>query len=222
MKFTRCLFALGLAWLGLAFSSAAYAQDVPKIEVGVHATLIKLGDFRLQIPGFDETQRGFGGRVTVNVTEHFSIEGEMNLFPKDFRLNISKFSGVLIEKLDQDKVVQGLLGIKYGVRSNRFGIFAKARPGYTKVRLRTERDDGPGAPSPIDDIFRWSGGYCLDLGGVFEVYPSKHTQFRLDFGNTRIRYNERALSPTGQVLDFYDLRYTRNNLQIMAGFGFRF
>ena len=88
--------ALSLAMLCSLFGATAYAQDVPRIEVGVHATAIRLGSFRLQIPGFDETQRGFGGRVTVNVTEHFSVEGEANIFPKDFRLNVKKLSGVLM------------------------------------------------------------------------------------------------------------------------------
>jgi hypothetical protein len=208
--------------LCLLFSAKTFAQDVPKLEVGIHATLIKLGDFRISLPQFDETQRGFGGRMTVNVTEHFSIEGEVNLFPKDYRLNVITTQNTLRELVNQDRTVQTLVGVKYGVRSNRFGLFAKARPGYTRVRLRTEIDDLPGAPRPRDDIFRWNGGYCLDLGGVFEIYPTKLLQLRFDFGNTRIRYKERALSPQGQELDFYNLNYTRNNLQIMAGIGFRF
>jgi hypothetical protein len=198
------------------------AQDTPRLEIGIHATAIRLGDFRITLPQFEETQRGFGGRMTVNVTERFSIEGEVNVFPKDYRLNIVTTQNTLRELVNMDRTVQGLLGVKYGVRSNRFGLFAKARPGYTKVRLQTEIDDLPGAPRPRDDIFRWSGGYCLDLGVVFEVYPSKHTQFRLDFGNTRIRYTENALSPRGVIDEFKTLKYTSNNLQVSAGFGFRF
>ncbi len=223
MKQKRHPLALSLALLCSLLGATAYAQDVPRVEIGVQATWLKVGSFRLEIPGFDETQRGFGGRVTVNVTEHFSIEGEVNAFPKDFRLSINKFSNVLNEKLTQDGVVQVLGGIKYGVRSNRFGLFAKARPGFTRVLLVTERKDLPGAPTPINDIFRFNGGYCIDIGGVFEIYPSKHTQFRFDIGDTRIRYKERKLASVGgPELPNFNPNYTRNNLQFSMGFGLRF
>ena len=223
MKRKQHPLALSLALLCTLLSATAYAQDVPRVEIGAQVTAIQLGSFRLAVPGFEETQRGFGGRVTINVTEHFSIEGEVNVFPKDFRLSINKFSNVLNEKLSQDKVVQALGGIKYGVRSNRFGLFAKARPGITRVFLVTERHDLPGAPTPINDVFRFKGSYCLDLGVVFEVYPSKHTQFRFDVGDTRIRYKERKLSSAGGTeLPNYNPNYTRNNLQVMLGFGLRF
>jgi Outer membrane protein beta-barrel domain len=223
MKLKRHPLALGLPLLCLLLSATAYAQDVPRVEIGLQVTSLKVGSFRLEIPGFDETQRGFGGRLTVNVTEHFSIEGEVNVFPKDFRLSINKLSNVLNEKLTQDGVLQAVGGIKYGVRSNRFGLFAKARPGITRVQVLTERKDLPGAPTPINDFFRFRGAYCLDIGGVFEIYPSKHTQVRFDIGDTRIRYKERKLAtPSGAELPNFNPNYTRNNLQFSMGFGFRF
>lgn len=221
MQRTQCSFWLCLVWLGL-LSVAGLAQDTPRLEIGVHATALKLGDFRITLPDFKETQRGFGGRMTINVTDHLSFEGEVNLFPKDYRLNIVTTQNTLRNLVNQDQVVQTLAGVKYGVRSNRFGLFAKARPGYTKVRLQNAIRNEPNAPRPVDEVFRFNGGYCLDLGAVFEVYPSKHTQFRLDFGNTRIRYKERLFNSQGVEDPFKALNYTRNNLQISAGFGFRF
>ncbi len=57
--------------------------------------------------------------------------------------------------------------------------------------------------------------FNIDVGGVFEYYPTRNTVFRVDVGDTIICYNAqppRDINPT----------FTRHNLQTSIGFGFRF
>jgi len=76
------------------------------------------------------------------------------------------------------------------------------------------------APSPPLDILLFqqeipSTFFNIDVGGVFEYYPSRRTVFRMDVGDTIIRYaaqEPKVINPT----------FTRHNLQASVGFGFRF
>ena len=57
--------------------------------------------------------------------------------------------------------------------------------------------------------------FNVDVGGVFEYYPTRKTIFRVDVGDSIIRYGAqepKAINPT----------ITRHNLQTSVGFGFRF
>lgn len=157
----------------------AHAQsDTPKIEVGGQATALH-GDVG--------TGGGVGGRFTYNLTEHFSVDTEVNVF--------------FVEDGDSTST-EGLFGVKAGKRWQRVGLFAKARPGFiTNVGGRDAR-------------------LALDLGGVVEFYPSRHTAIRIDAGDTIIRLNDSFSNPfTGTTFRRVD---NTHNLQASVGFSFRF
>lgn len=185
-------------WMFLALCAAisfvilspeqAYAQsEVPKLELGAQFSMIRLTDL-------DTTEPGVGGRVTYNINHHLSVEGEFNFFPREHAV------------LTGGQKIEGLFGAKYGWRSDRIGIFGKLRPGllhFDNVAIACP----PGAlcikPGPQTN-------FALDIGGVAEYYPSRHTALRLDIGDTIIRYD--GFAPT----------FTNHNLQINAGVGYRF
>jgi hypothetical protein len=50
--------------------------------------------------------------------------------------------------------------------------------------------------------------FALDIGGVFELYPSRRVAFRFDIGDTIIRFG--------------GLGFTSHNLQITTGVALRF
>lgn len=173
------------ALLAIVPTQNAQAQsrsETPKVEVGVQYSLLRFTDA-------DVTDSGVGGRITYNLSDNFGIETEFNFFPQE-RLNFANGTS-----LDSQRM-QGLFGAKYGIRSEKFGIFAKARPGFVRF--------GEGS-SPIGQS---ATEFALDLGGVFEIYPSRPVALRFDVGNTLIRFG---------ALDF-----TSNNLQFTSGIAFRF
>ena len=165
-----------------------------------------------------ETNYGFGGRFGYQLSKYFTLEAEGNFFPRD-------------RDLDGGRKVQALFGVKAGKRFEKFGIFAKARPGF----IRYERGDyvfGSGGcvavfPPPLG-CFRPVArtNFALDLGGVFELYPSKRTIIRFDAGDTMVHLptrNVAAFQTNGSSSVVISAPpETKHNFQGGIGFGFRF
>jgi hypothetical protein len=87
---------------------------------------------------------------------------------------------------------QAQFGVKAGKRFRRFGVFAKARPGFvgfTKVTQLVGTHTQPfGDRQLIIGDFRVGTKkyYSTDIGGVIEFYVSRHVMTRMDFGDTII------------------------------------
>src|SRR5215510_4129069 len=174
-----------MASLLMVPTQSAQAQsrsETPKVEVGVQYSLLRFTDA-------DVTDSGVGGRVTLNTSDNFSLETEFNFFPQE-RLNFANLSSL------NSRRMQGLFGAKYGIRTEKFGVFGKVRPGFIRF--------GEGS-SPIGTA---ATEFALDIGGVFELYPSRPIALRFDVGNTLIRFGA--------------LDNTSNNLQFTTGVAFRF
>lgn len=166
----------------------AQSQDqTARFEAGAQFAVL-----HLNLNGTGEGPAGIGGRFSVNLTKYVSLEAETNYFPKDP-------SGNYGETL-------GLFGVKLTERFNRFGVFAKARPGLIHfsgdLASRLSRKDQ----------------FALDVGGGLEFYPNRHTVLRFDIGDTIIPYGSTTilLGPSPTTLG------TRNNLQGEFGFAVRF
>jgi hypothetical protein len=161
---------------------------------------------------------GFGGRFGYQLSKYFTLETEVNFFPRD-------------RDLDGGRKLQGLFGVKGGKRFEKFGVFAKARPGF----VRHERGDyvfGSGGcpavfPPPLG-CFRPVArtNFALDLGGVVELYPSKRTIIRFDAGDTMVHLptrNVAAFQASGiSPVVISASPETKHNFQGSVGFGFRF
>ncbi len=182
-----------------AGNQIVFAQsDVPKVEVGAHYTLLRFSKF-------DATDSGVGARLTFNLTNSFAVEGEFNFFPEKRRHFIEPF-------YINSQRYQGVFGAKYGVRKDKFGIFAKLRPGFIHF--------GEGLIDPsiqtlveAPNTFK-STEFVLDWGIVFELYTSRHTMLRFDFGDSIIFFGNSTVSNNPS--------FTSHNIQINTGFGFRF
>jgi hypothetical protein len=200
---------LALVALSLFVPVAARAQsapdDPPRREVGIHfsaLTLTPSGDYRTEI--------GFGGRFTFNVNRNFALEAETTFFPNSGRSGEPRASG---------RAVQGLFGVKAGKRWEKFGVFAKARPGFISFSQGKFADD----PAFIFRLER-ATHFAADVGGVLELYVTRHWTTRFDVGDTIIRYG-RQTGLTGAPPPFATFTIpdnTRHNLQVNAGIGYRF
>jgi hypothetical protein len=212
------LAAITLLLVGDASAPAQTQDELPKFEIGAQFSSLSINKrFETQ------TEPGFGGRFTANLTDNFAVEVEGNIFPRDERFGFSGSGG---------RAIQGLAGIKIGKRYQRFGIFAKARPGLISFsRGKTELTlSNPSDPfSQLNIRSERLTHFALDLGGVLEFYPSRRIFTRLDFGDTIIRYGQTTsnvlVSTPGGGLTSMPLTApadTRHNFQFSAGIGFRF
>jgi hypothetical protein len=203
----------------VALAQQAQADELPKFEVGAHFSSLSLDE------GFEtRTEPGFGGRFTYNLTDNFALEAEGNLFPRRNRLGAFRTGG---------RAFQGLFGAKIGKRFERFGIFAKARPGFISF---TEGNFELVPTTPTFDPFAQINvrtfrltHFAADLGGVLEFYPTRRIFTRIDAGDTIVRYGRTTVStlnvlPSGQfeVVPVTVPGDTVHNFQFSAGVGFRF
>jgi hypothetical protein len=210
----------------LSFHETRAQSDEKKFEVGGQFSLLRLPT--RTVTGITPTESsvnvpGLGGRFGYNFSKYFALEAEGDFFPRD-------------RDLEGGRKVQGLFGAKAGKRFEKVGVFAKARPGF----VRFEKGDyrfGPGGcvtvfPPPItcfQPVARTN--FAVDLGGVLELYPSRHTIIRFDAGDTIIRLGARNVAatqpafPAGSPFHLVVIPVaaeTTHNFQGIVGFGFRF
>ena len=178
--------------LACSFSCAVQAQtNDTKVYSDAHAVFIHLQNEYT----FDA---GVGSRVGYNLNKNLAVEGEVNYFPVN-----KVFNG--------GKKEQGFVSLKLGKRFDRVGLFAKAGPGFMILSkgsqtLATDRfgcNGQPGSYSCFD--FQKKTSLAGNVGGVFELYTSKHTFIRLDAGSTLLEGGPYA-----------------KNFQTSSGFGLRF
>ena len=188
------------------------STDLPKYEVGPEFTTFTINGEQIEI--------GAGGRFTFNINKSFALEAAGYFSPGTCDSCPGQVTG---------RIGEGLFGVKAGKRFSKVGIFAKARPGFMTV--------GKG----YFDVLLNNGGFgtlvphritpfALDLGGVFEFYPSKKVVLRADIGDTILRYPQHsfigfnvdpvtfALTPAQRIQP----AYTTHNTQFILGVGFRF
>ena len=167
-------------------------------------------------PGDKIVVAGFGGRFGYNVGRHVALEGEVNVLPER-NLN----------EVFQSRRTQLFTGVRAGRRWEKAGLFAKARPGAVHFDEYGAR--GPctvvvGSRTCFDDPRTF---FATDLGGVFEYYPTRRTIFRVDAGDTIIRFRDSGpvtFPPIGTSLgsSTFTRRETAHNFQLTFGLGFRF
>jgi len=216
---TRALCACAALTLALLLSPAdgrAQEHDAPKLEVGVQFSTLSVN-----LPGFRGTENavGVGGRVTYNFNDYFAVEAEGNLFP----------TGAQADYVTGGAAQQAQFGAKVGKRWNRFGVFAKARPGFVSFGQTLSPLQGDAGGVPFFYFARErKTHFSMDVGGVLEFYPSRRLLVRFDAGDTIIRYGEhRELQPfpvvPGGPLPFGTApAETTHSFQFNAGIGFRF
>jgi hypothetical protein len=180
----------------LGFTENALAQDsTPRFEVGAHYTT-------LNVTEKSDKDSGLGVRFSYNLNNYLALEAEGNAFPQ------TREGG-------GNNETQGLFGARVGVRRERYGVYAKVRPGFTTFYLL-------GINPGVNTFEQGHTRLAVDVGGVFEYYPSRHTALRLDVGDTMIHFKPgdffyRRLDQPMPVT-----RRLSHNLQLTASFAFRF
>jgi hypothetical protein len=201
-----------------SFNTALAQSKAKKYELGWQITSMTLLPPSLQ--GYQSpaaSEPGFGARITYNFTDQLAVESEVNFFP-----NRNVFSVP-----DQGRAVQGQFGLKFGKRFKRIGVFGKVRPGFLSIDNVFFYE--PGARFDFQGVILLNvrndrqTHFTTDLGGALEFYPSGRTVFRVDAGDTVVRYG-----PSFEPIAFDPLNQTKvpakikHNFQLTAGFALRF
>jgi outer membrane protein with beta-barrel domain len=195
---TTVLSAVAVVLISLSATVSQAQSDPPKFEVGGQFSLLNFDVF----DNFGDRRRnelGGGGRFTFNFNKYVAAEAQVDFFPHE--------DSVLIGTIDVPLWGSKTLfvgGVKAGGRNNRVGVFGKARPGFIHFSHIPGFACIPeiSCPQPKNTVF------ALDLGGVFEYYPSSRSVIRFDVGDTIIHHDPRFS--------------TSHSLQTSIGAGFRF
>ncbi len=203
-----------------SLSAKAQTDELPKFEVGVHYTSITKPSF-----GNGDTEPGLGGRLTYNINRSVAVEAVGNFFPHSCRFCGGDFGD------NSGNITQGFFGVKAGKRFEKWGIFAKARPGVTSF----SKGDGGyvstgSAPFfPFEFRQKRANHFSADLGAVLEFYTTKRLITRFEGGDTLIHYGSRQINVPGidgagnfTLVPFHTRSETRHNFQFSAGVGWRF
>jgi hypothetical protein len=198
--------------------SRAQSPDPPKFELAAEFTSITK-------PSYDNgaTEPGFGGRITYNVKKSVAVEAVGYFFPHKCRF------GFCVSD-NQGNATEALVGVKVGKRFEKWGIFAKARPGLMSFSQGNSGYIVTGS-GPFAITFQHDRAThpAFDLGGVLEFYPTKRLITRFDAGDTLIHYSRRTenfifydITGTPTLFPFTRPAETRHNFQFAASVGFRF
>ena len=178
----RKLFLLAIATLlVMHVNSLAQSQDLKKFEIA--------GEFSsIQREGFGQTdsEAGVGARFTFNLSRSLAFEAAGYFFP--VKCVICEHGGTMS---------QVVAGAKYGKRFEKWGIFAKARPGIASF---SQGEFNPFLISPTGPIGVESNRltpFALDVGGVLEFYPTDRIVTRFDAGDTIIHFGRRTTNGIG-------------------------
>lgn len=184
----KCRIIICSALTIVIFSSITSGQtsrtSERRLELGAAFSVLPICDPDGLCDLFPRTESGFGARASYNLNDHFAFDGEVDFFPRNYRRVVSNFTG--------GRVIEGLFGLRAGMRKNRLGLFAKVRPGFESSG-RAEiahfpNGNGPDAQNPFGFERVRATQFALDVGGVFEFYPSTRTIIRFDLGDTMVRY----------------------------------
>ena len=203
------LAAVGVCLLTWGGAARAQKHDAPRYEVGALFSSITLAP-----NNGERTEPGVGARFTININDHFALEAETTLFPN---------SGFSAEERASGRGWQGLFGVKAGKRWEKFGVFAKARPGFTSFSQGHFILELDNTGNFVSSRVERATHFTTDVGGVLEFYPTRRIVTRFDAGDTIIRYGaqtQRNFFPPPAT--FTLPAATRHNFQFSAGISFRF
>lgn len=157
------------------------------------------------------TEPGFGGYASYRFYGVFYLDGDLLYFPQG-----TSFSG----PQDGGTILQGLFGLKGGIRRNHFGIFGKVRPGFNSYSDALASVTSSTTSSTTYTYAR-STNFVLDLGGIIELYPSKHGTLRIEVGDTHLFFGTRDLNVDGTIQSIPGGKL-QHSIQLVLGYGWRF
>ena len=156
------------------------------------------------------TEPGFGGYFSYRFYGVFYADADLLYFPQNPGASGPHDGGTILE---------GLAGVKGGIRRNHFGFFGKARPGFNSYsQALTGTSSSGGAPVLT---YARSTNLVLDLGGILEFYPNEKGTVRLEVGDTHLFFGTKDVNVNGMPTEVSGGKL-QHSIQMMVGYGWRF
>ena len=156
-----------------------------------------------------QTEPGLGGYASYRFYGVFYVDGDLLYFPRE-----PEFSG----PHDGGTILQGLFGLKGGIRRNHFGIFGKVRPGFNSYSAALTGLNSSQTSSSY--TYGRSTNFVLDLGGIVEFYPRERNTLRIEIGDTHLFFGTRDVNFDGSIEPGGGKM--QHSIQLMIGYGWRF
>ena len=156
------------------------------------------------------TLSGLGTYASYRFWRVLYFDGDILCFPQDTHGPSNLYGG---------PVLQGLFGLKGGIRRNDFGFFGKMRPGFQSYAQALEVI----ATQPsgtVNYTYGRSTNFALDLGGIVEFYPTERGTLRIEAGDSHTFFSPHTVNFNGKSLR-YDLGM-HHTIQLVFGYGWRF
>jgi hypothetical protein len=158
------------------------------------------------------TDPGFGGYASYKLYRVFYLDGDLLYYPRS-----TNSSG----PHDGGEILQGLFGVKGGIRRNHFGFFGKVRPGFNSYSKALAGVTLTQTANSVTYSYERATSFAIDLGGIIEFYPAERSTLRLEVGDTHVFFGTRNVNDNGTSVPVPggDLRHT---IQFAFGYGWRF
>ncbi len=156
------------------------------------------------------TLSGLGAYASCRFWRVLYFDSDVLYFPQDTHGPSNLYGG---------PVLQGLFGLKGGIRRNDFGFFGKVRPGFQSYRQALQGIASQPSGSVAYSYGR-STNFALDLGGIVEFYPTESATLRIEAGDSHTFFSPRTVNSNGDSLR-YDLGM-HHTIQLVFGYGWRF
>jgi len=202
--------------LTCAATASAQSDDPPRYEVAGEFSTITREDFNTVF----RAELGLGGRFTFNLNKNIAFEGAGYFFPRS-----------CFDCPNNGRVTEVVGGLKAGKRFEKWGIFAKVRPGFVNFSKGQFNivPDGSQSAFPFTFQVKPLTNFAADVGGVLEFYPSRHIVTRFDAGDTIINIRERTrndlrFDPATNTFSLVPIRVpggTIHEFQFSASIGYR-
>jgi hypothetical protein len=210
LSFVTRLILLATPFSCITTHAQSSHEALRRWEIGGHYTLLNIASDRVDCFSCSVNNSGLGLNLGVNFRRWIGFDSEINFFPDP---------GVGATNQEGGRITQGLFGVRVGIPKEKWGLFAKFRPGFVS-NGRTIIAVSP-IPPPFSFAFGRLTHFASDMGGIFEYNVTRQISFRTDLGDTIVRHGRQTyISITGNSLTV--LRYYRNNLQFSTGIIFRF
>ena len=189
-------------------------EEVPPSSSGRHASAEAGVQYGLSSIAYDQgfemmDNSGLGAWGSYYFNRHVAIDASAMHFWSRTTIVTAQIGG---------SFWQMVAGPKIGITREKFGVYAKVRPGI--VRFANAVNDIPafattGRFQPVTQL-------AIDMGGVLEFYPKRHWVIRMDFSDVTIHYGSRTSIYPAPETPFRWPAYWQTTLQTGFGFGWRF
>ncbi len=156
------------------------------------------------------TLSGLGAYASYRFWRVLYFDSDILYFPQDTHGPTNLYGG---------PVLQGLFGLKGGIRRNDFGFFGKMRPGFQSYAQALEGITSQSSGT-VNYTYGRSTNFALDLGGIVEFYPTESGTLRIEAGDSHTFLSPHTVNFNGKSLR-YDLGM-HHTIQLVFGYGWRF